>query len=118
MRNTFLFIMAILLSSCSVTHTTNLLPPKPTITSSAPLPALILVEPEIIEPILAAHNNKIKLAPFTPSLSRCGGVYYDEQEDIRRIIENAKVIIRLTGVYEEWIPINGEPKKYYVLKIE
>ena len=83
-----------------------------------PGPTLHVVETKIIEPMLGQNKYELKEAPFPPSYLSCGGVLHDDQDEIRRILENAEVVIKLTGVYEEWIPINGKPKKYYVLEIE
>ena len=79
---------------------------------------LQVVEAKIIEPVLGENNYELKEAPFTPSYARCGWVPLNDQEEVRRMLEDADVVIKLTGVYEEWVPINGKPKKYYVLKVE
>jgi hypothetical protein len=82
------------------------------------LAPLVVVDANVIEPILAEREFEISEVPFNDFHYTCGWEPYDEQDEIRRILEEADTILKLTNVYEEWIPINGKPRKYYVLKIE
>lgn len=82
------------------------------------LPTLIVVESRLIEPVLASSEIELKEAPFIQDYVMCGWTPYNDQDDIEHILNNAEVVFKLTGVYEEWVPINGDPKKYYVLKVE
>jgi len=82
------------------------------------LAPLVIVDANVIEPILAEREFQISEVPFSDFHYMCGWEPYYEQDEIRRILEEADTILKLTNVYEEWIPINGKPRKYYVLKIE
>ena len=124
MKGKTLVLFFVLLTGCATAKVADLSPP-PLIMQPADisLPAWAMTGPDFTaavfeKEILASDDFVAVSPPFYGNYMRCGWVPYDQRAEIKQILENASIVMRLVNVYEKWIPINGAPEKYYVLQIE
>ncbi|WP_460098766.1 hypothetical protein [Sessilibacter sp. MAH4] len=76
------------------------------------------IQTTIAEPNLPKQNLVFEDAPFKDRAFFCDLIpFEDEQAEIRELLRSAKTIITLKGTFERWIPIEGAPKTYYVLRV-
>lgn len=76
------------------------------------------VQTTVAELDLPNQNLVFKAAPFEDRAFYCDLLpIEDEQAEIRELLRSSKTIITLKGTFERWIPIEGAPKTYYVLRV-
>ncbi len=114
--------LAISLALTACSSNTMVTPPAtPTVNHEAAIPEIKVFYAAPLPIMTALLENSeldVKLSPVDEQFSYvCGGVFADA-DLITKVLMDAEVVFRLSGVMQEWVPIEGKLDEYFIFSLD